>query len=78
MEVIASSAEDQRTRRVRSDSAARIVHRGLLLTEGMNLAEVKELMKHEDVKTIMKNLHPNTSGQLLSSTRGITRSRFTC
>jgi site-specific recombinase XerD len=33
-----------------------------MLAEGMNLAEVKELMGHEDVKTTMKYLHPNTSG----------------
>lgn len=32
------------------------------LAEGMNLAEVKTLMGHEDVKTTMKYLHPNTSG----------------
>ncbi|WP_433967821.1 tyrosine-type recombinase/integrase [Tunturiibacter gelidiferens] len=32
-----------------------------MLAEGMNLAEVKELMGHEDVKTTMKYLHPNTS-----------------
>jgi integrase len=33
-----------------------------MLAEGMNLAEVKELMGHEDVKTTMKYLHPDTSG----------------
>jgi hypothetical protein len=33
-----------------------------MLAEGMNLAEVKELRGHEDVKTTMKYLHPNTSG----------------
>jgi site-specific recombinase XerD len=49
-----------------------------MLAGGMNLAEVKELMGHKDVKTTMKYLHPNTSGQLLSSNRGITRSRCTC
>jgi hypothetical protein len=30
-----------------------------MLAKGMNLAEVKELMGHEDVKTTMKYLHPN-------------------
>jgi integrase len=34
----------------------------VMLAEGMNLAEVKELMGHEDVKTTMKYLHPDTSG----------------
>jgi integrase len=33
-----------------------------MLAEGMNLAEVKDLMGHTDVKTTMKYLHPDTSG----------------
>jgi integrase len=33
-----------------------------MLAEGLNLAEVKELMGHTDVKTTMKYLHPDTSG----------------
>jgi integrase len=33
-----------------------------MLGEGMNLAEVSTLMGHEDLKTTMKYLHPNTSG----------------
>lgn len=33
-----------------------------MLGEGMNLAEVSTLMGHEDLKTTMKYLHPDTSG----------------
>jgi integrase len=33
-----------------------------MLREGLNLAEVRDLMGHEDVKTTMKYLHPDTSG----------------
>lgn len=33
-----------------------------MLAEGMNLAQVKDLMGHTDVKTTMKYLHPDTSG----------------
>jgi site-specific recombinase XerD len=32
-----------------------------MLVEGMNLAEVKELMGHEDMKTTMKYPHSTTS-----------------
>jgi hypothetical protein len=34
----------------------------LLLAEGMNLVEVGGLLGHEDAKTTMKYLHPDTSG----------------
>lgn len=33
-----------------------------MLAEGLNVVEVKELMGHEDIKTTMKYLHPDTSG----------------
>jgi integrase len=33
-----------------------------MLAEGLNIVEVKELMGHEDIKTTMKYLHPDTSG----------------
>jgi site-specific recombinase XerD len=33
-----------------------------MLAEGMNVVEVKELIGHEDIKTTMKYLHPDTSG----------------
>jgi integrase len=33
-----------------------------MLAEGMNLVEVRDLLGHEDAKTTMKYLHPDTSG----------------
>ena len=33
-----------------------------MLAEGLNIVEVKDLMGHEDIKTTMKYLHPDTSG----------------
>jgi integrase len=33
-----------------------------MLCEGMNVAEVSALLGHEDIKTTMKYLHPDTSG----------------
>lgn len=33
-----------------------------MLAEGMNLAEVKQLLGHGDIKTTMRYLHPDTSG----------------
>jgi site-specific recombinase XerD len=32
-----------------------------MLAEGLNVVEVSKLMGHEDLKTTMKYLHPDTS-----------------